>query len=96
MDKDAMLAVAVTKWDSMKILREAMRNMDADTKAQLREFGKVNGSFLKKISEAYAMYNLLQSQLSQHIIEIGGRLSNKDLKILTDLKVDIEKRLDRV
>lgn len=54
-----MLAVAVTKWDSMRDLRESMRNMDADTKAQLRNFGKVNGSFLKKISEAYAMYNLL-------------------------------------
>ena len=59
MNKDNMQAVAVTKWDSIRLLRDAIRNMNTDTKNKLREYDRVNSSFLKRISEAFSMYSFL-------------------------------------
>ena len=77
LNTDAIMAVAVTNWDSIRELRKSIREMDDYAKGELRKFSKVSGNFLKRISEAYYTYALLQTQISQHIMEVGAKLSSK-------------------
>jgi len=88
-----MVTVTVTRYESIAKFRDTLKRVPDDKKMELREYLRVSTSFLKKISEAYSNYIMMNKMAVDRIVAMGAVLKDADLNALKAIKKTIEDRI---